>query len=187
MQAKFNAVTRLLNQWQDGDQSALDELMPMVYKEMHRLAHIHLFQEKSKTLNTTALVHEAYLALTDDPVGTLNSRAHFFAIASRVMRRVLIWHMRERKALKRGGEHTRVELEDFAISFTPNEVDELLSLDAAMSRLEKMDERLCRVVEYRFFGGLSVEETAQLLEVSTATIKRDWHTARTWLKRELDK
>ena len=185
MQEEKKEVTRLLHEWQSGDSEALDELMPIVYKELRKLAHYHLSGERDQeTLSTTALVHEAYLSLVGDLKTPLNSRTHFFAIASRVMRRVLIWHARRRRAKKRGGGQQHVLLDD-AISFTQSQLEELLSLDSALSRLEKMDERLCRVVEYRYFGGLSVQETADLLQVSSATVKRDWFTARTWLKKEL--
>lgn len=185
MQEEKHVVTRLLNQWQEGDADALDNLMPIVYQELRKLAHIHLSKDQSaETLSTTALVHEAYLNLVDDLNIQLNSRTHFFAIASRVMRRVLIWHARKKGAKKRGGNQQRILLDD-AFAFTQNQFEEFISLDTALKRLEKMDERLCRIVEYRYFGGLSVKETAELLQISSATVKRDWFTAKTWLKREL--
>ncbi|MEM8486161.1 MAG: sigma-70 family RNA polymerase sigma factor [Bacteroidota bacterium] len=178
-------VTRLLVAWRQGDEQALDALMPSVYDELRRLAHKHLNRERQDhTLNTTDLVHEAYLNLAGgDPVA-INNRTHFFAIASRVMRRLLIWYARRRNSVKRGGGMPNVSLEAGAV-LADQPVDELLALDQAMGRLEVLDQRLCRVVECRYFGGMTVEETATALEISSATVKRDWRTARTWLRREL--
>lgn len=180
------AVTQILMRWRDGDTDALEELVPFVYEELRKLAHLHLNRErKDHTLNTTALVHEAYLNLVDQEHLSLQNRAHFFAIASRVMRRVLIWYARKRSTVKRGGEFQRVTL-DSNISLPDTQLEELIELDRAMKRLEDLDERLCRVVECRYYAGLSVEETADVLAVSPSTVKRDWQTARAWLKRELD-
>ena len=178
-------VTQLLVAWRQGDEQALDTLIPCVYDELRRLAHMHLSDERSDhTLSTTALVHEAYLNLAGgDPVAVKN-RNHFLGIASRVMRRLLIWYARRRNSLKRGGGVAAVTLEA-GVVLTDNRIEELITLDQALSRLETLDQRLCRVVECRYFGGMSVEETAEALDVSKATVKRDWRTARTWLKREL--
>ncbi len=178
-------VTRLLVAWRKGDEQALDALMPSVYDELRRLAHRHLNQErKDHTLSTTDLVHEAYLNLVGgDPVA-INNRSHFFAIASRVMRRLLIWYARRRNSEKRGGGKPGESL-DAGTVLAEQPVDELLALDQAMGRLELLDQRLCRVVECRYFGGMTVEETATALAISSATVKRDWRTARTWLRREL--
>ncbi len=178
-------VTQLLQQWQDGDGDAMDRLMPMVYDELRKLAHHHLKREHNRhTIHTTDLVHEAFLNLIgQDPISWQN-RAHFFAIASRVMRRVLIWYARKRDAAKRGGGQPNLAL-DKVVVFSDDRIEELLALDQALGRLEKMDTRLCRVVECRYFGGLSVKETAEVLNVSPATIKRDWQTAKAWLRVEL--
>ena len=178
-------VTRLLVAWRQGDEQALDALMPSVYDELRRLAHRHLNKERDDhTLSTTALVHEAYLNLVGGNPVSVNNRTHFFAVASRVMRRLLIWYARRRNSAKRGGGAPVLSLEAAAV-LSDNPVDELLALDRALGRLELLDQRLCRVIEYRYFGGMSVEETATALGISTATVKRDWRTARTWLRREL--
>ena len=178
-------VTLLLQRWRDGDEAALDDLMPIVYEALRQLAHRHLQHERAgHTLSTTALVHEAYLNLVGQAALTLQNRGHFFAIASRVMRRVLIWYARRRNAEKRGAGQPALPLDGVSLA-TSMKVDELLALDQAMARLEAMDERLCRVVECRFFGGLSVQETGDALGISPATVKRDWQTARAWLRREL--
>lgn len=178
-------VTRLLVAWRQGDEQALDALMPSVYDELRRLAHKHLNRERQDhTLNTTDLVHEAYLNLVGgDPVA-INNRTHFFAIASRVMRRLLIWYARRRNSAKRGGGKPGEAMEAGTL-LVEQPVEELLALDQAMGRLELLDKRLCRVVECRYFGGMTVEETATALDISSATVKRDWRTARTWLHREL--
>lgn len=178
-------VTRLLVAWRKGDEQALDALIPCVYDELRRLAHKHLSDERSDhTLSTTALVHEAYLNLAGgDPVA-VNNKSHFLGIASRVMRRLLIWYARRRNSLKRGGGVAPVSLDATAV-LADTRIEELLTLDQALNRLETLDQRLCRVVECRYFGGMSVEETAAALDVSQATVKRDWRTARTWLRREL--
>lgn len=180
-------VTQLLQQWQDGDEEAMDRLMPLVYNELRRLAHRHLRRERSDhTLSTTALVHEAYLNMVGQDQLPWQNRAHFFAIASRVMRRVLIWYARKRNTAKRGGGRPNLALDD-AVVISDERIDELVALDQALSRLEKMDERLCRVVECRYFGGLGVKEAAEVLGVSPATIKRDWQTAKAWLRVELSR
>ncbi|GAB5535213.1 MAG: sigma-70 family RNA polymerase sigma factor [Rubricoccaceae bacterium] len=178
-------VTQLLHQWQQGDAAALDRLMPLVYDELRRQAHYHMRHERSgHTLGTTALVHEAFINLNGTHAAPWQDRAHFVAIASRVMRRVLIWYARRRNAAKRGGGDTPVPLNEAAV-FSESRLEELLALDQALARLEHLDERLCRVVECRHFGGLSVKETAEALGISPATVKRDWQTAKAWLRREL--
>ncbi len=177
-------VTRLLQNWRDGDAEAVDQLMPLVYNELRRLAHYQLQRDRSDhTLDTTALVHEAYLNLVGQQA-EWQSRAHFFAIASRVMRRILIWYARKRNAAKRGGNRLNLSL-DQVVVLSDDHLEELLSLDQALTRLQAMDARLCRIVEYRYFGGLTVEETARVMNLSPATIKRDWKTAKAWLRREL--
>ncbi len=179
------AVTQLLQQWQEGDEEAMDRLMPLVYDELRRLAHRQMQHERADhTLSTTALVHEAYLNLVGQEQAPWQNRVHFFAIASRVMRRVLIWYARKHSAAKRGGGQRNVVLTE-GLVLSENRIEELIALDQALERLEKLDERLCRVVESRYFGGLSVQETAEALGVSPATVKRDWQTSRAWLRREL--
>ena len=159
--------------------------MPLLYEELRRLAHHHLRHERDgHTLGTTALVHEAYLNLVGQIETPLNSRLHFFAIASRVMRRVLIWYARRRTAAKRGGGVPALALDDVAV-LAADRADELLALDEALGRLEALDARACRVVECRYFGGLSVPETAEVLGISAATVKRDWQAARAFLRRSL--
>lgn len=178
-------VTRLLVEWRDGDGDAVDRLMPLVYDELRRLAHLHLRKERSgHTLNTTALVHEAFLNLVDQDHVPWQNRSHFYAIASRVMRRVLIWYARKRNRLKRGGGVPNLPLDEVVL-VSDDRVEELLALDQALVKLEAMDERMCRVVECRYFGGLTIVETAEVLSVSPATVKLDWKAAKAWLLREL--
>ncbi len=160
--------------------------MPMVYDELRRIAQAHLRRERQDhTLSSTALVHEAFLNLVDQSPPAVSDRVHFFAIASRVMRRVLVWHARKRNAEKRGGGQRPVTLDEVAV-LSDDRLDEVLALDQALDRLDALDSRLCRVVECRHFGGLTVSETAEALDVSAATVKRDWRSARAWLRRELD-
>ena len=179
-------VTQLLIAYGQGDAQALDQLLPAVYSELHRIAMRHMRHERADhTLNATALVHEAYLKLTDQNQISWQNRAHFFAIASRVMRQVLISYARKHNAEKRGGGAPDTLLEGKEIALNER-ADELLALDEALTRLATFDERLAQVVEYRFFGGLTIEETATVLEVSTMTVKRDWNKAKAWLYRELN-
>ncbi|MCB0720597.1 MAG: sigma-70 family RNA polymerase sigma factor [Bacteroidetes bacterium] len=178
-------VTRLLERWREGDSDAAENLMPLVYDELRRLAHARLWGERADhTLSTTALVHEVYLNLADAKRIDWNNRTHFFAVAARVMRNVLIDYARSRNRVKRGGEYNRVTLDE-ALVVSEERYDDLLALDDALTRLEAFDERSCRIVEARYFGGLSIAETADALGVSPATVKRDWTTAKAWLKREL--
>lgn len=163
----------------------MDALVPLIYEELRDLARRHLVREDTgHTLNTTALVHEAYVRLVDVERVQWQDRTHFFAVASRVMRRVLIEYARARKRDKRGGGQVPLPLEERDLPVEAN-LDELLALDEALTRLEARKERHCRVVEHRFFAGLTVEETAQALGVSVATVKLDWRLARAWLNREL--
>jgi len=178
-------VTQLLLQWREGDADAMGRLMPLVYEELRRLARHHLRRERADhTLSTTGLVHEAYLNLAGQEPASWQNRAHFFAIASRVMRRVLIWYARKHNAVKRGGGQPDLSLEGVVL-ISEDRIEPLLALDQALVQLEVMDERLCRVVECRYFGGLTVAETAEALQISPATVKRDWQTARAWLRRTL--
>jgi RNA polymerase sigma-70 factor, ECF subfamily len=178
-------VTRLLVAWSDGDQSAFDKLVPLVYEELRRLAHRYMGREHSgHTLQTTALVNEAYLRLIDAGNVRWQNRAHFFAISANLMRRILVDYARSRNYVKRGGEAYHVSLEEAAI-FSEERAPDLVALDDALQSLAAFDPRKSRVVELRFFGGLSVEESAEVLNVSPDTVKRDWRLAKSWLLREL--
>ena len=178
-------ITHLLKEWSDGDRQALDRLTPLVYDELRRQAARYLRRERpGHTLQTTALINEAYLRLIDAGGVRWQSRAHFFAIAASLMRRVLVEHARRRDADKRGGSQVRVELDEASAVTGGTDVD-LLAVDEALDRLAAIDPQQARVVELRFFGGLSVEEAAAALGVSPKTVKRDWSVARAWLRREI--
>ena len=177
-------ISRLLRAWSDGDQDALDKLTPVVYEELRRLARRYVKGERpGHSLQATALVHEAYTRLVDYKRMQWQNRAHFFAVSAQLMRRILVDHARRRN-LKRGRGVQHVALEETAIVGGDQDTD-LVALDDAMNSLARIDPRKVQVVEMRFFGGLSVEETAEVLKVSTVTVKRDWRAARTWLYREL--
>ena len=182
---KPKEMTELLIEWSNGDQSALEKLMPLVHEELRRLAHRYMRRERrGHTLQTTALVNEVYLRLVDQKGISFESRAHFFGIAARAMRQILVEYARARGAVKRGGAMERVALEEAAlVSDKPSA--ELIALDEALSELVEFDERLSRVVELRFFGGLSVEETAEVMRVHPNTVVRDWSVAKAWLHRRL--
>ncbi len=178
-------VTQLLIAYSNGNRSALDQLLPMVYRELRRIAELRMRRERpDHTLNATALVHEAYIKLMDQGDVSWQNRAHFFAISSRLMRQILIDYARKHNAEKRGGGAPDTLLEGKEISLGER-ADELLALDEALEQLATFDERLARVVEYRFFGGLTIEETAAVLDISPMTVKRDWRKAKAWLYREL--
>jgi RNA polymerase sigma factor (TIGR02999 family) len=178
-------VTRLLQAWSAGNRGALDELMPVVYAELHRLARINLRGERSDhSLQATALVNEAYVRLVGQTRIRWENRAHFFGTAAQLMRRILVDHARHRQSLKRGGVATRVELDD-ALGVAEARSIDVLALDQALERLAVLDARQSQLVVLRFFGGLTIEEVAQVLEISPATAKREWATARVWLRREL--
>jgi RNA polymerase sigma factor (TIGR02999 family) len=178
-------ITRLLNAWQRGDAAARDRLFVLVYDELRRRAAGQLRRERrGHTLRPTALVHEAYLRLMGQERARWEGRTHFFAMASEVMRRVLVDHARARKSAKRGGTAVRVALEEDVAAAEPREVD-LITLDAALDELAALDARQSRVVELRFFGGLDMGEIAELLDISRATVDRDWRFARTWLYRRV--
>jgi RNA polymerase sigma factor (TIGR02999 family) len=180
-------VTQMLHDWSDGDREALDKLIPIVYTELRRQAARYLRRERSgHTLQTTALIHEAYLRLIDQKDVRWQNRAHFFAISAQLMRRILVDHARSRQAAKRGGSDIKLPLEETMIASEGSEVD-LVALDEALERLAAIDPQQGRVVELRFFSGLSVEETAEVLGVSTRTVKRDWNVAKAWLRREISK
>jgi len=179
-------VTQLLIAWSNGDEEALEQLMPLVYRELHRLAHRHLRRERTgHTLETTALVHEAYLRLIDQQEVRWQNRAHFFAIAAQTMRRILVEYARARRYQKRGGGAQRVSLDE-AMAVSDERAAEVVALDEALTNLAKFDQRKSRMVELRFFGGLSIEETAEVLGVSPGTVMRDWTLAKTWLQREIN-
>jgi RNA polymerase sigma-70 factor (ECF subfamily) len=176
-------LTQLLAAWSDGDQSALDRLLPLVEAELRRLAHHYMSHERQDhTLQTTALVNEAYLKLIDQRVEWQN-RAHFFGIAAQIMRRILIDHARRRLGPRRGGGNT-ISLDEVAV-VSDERASELVALDEALTELAKVDERKSKVVELRYFGGLSVEDTATVLGLSTETIRREWLRAKAFLHREL--
>jgi RNA polymerase sigma factor (TIGR02999 family) len=183
--AAASEITRLLHLWGEGDSRALERLMPMVYDRLRHLARQRLRDEGGAcSLNTTSLVHEAYLKLVDSPNPSLRDRGHFLSLASRVMRHLLVDHARARKTAKRGGGVAPAELEPFMWVAQP-ELDTLTELDEALERLEAMDERQSRILEQRYFGGLSLEETASALGISLATVKRELRSARAWLALEL--
>jgi RNA polymerase sigma-70 factor, ECF subfamily len=179
-------VTDLLRAWGDGDDGALEALLPLVESELRRLARAYMTRERAgHTLQPTALVNEAFVRLVDARRVTWNDRSHFFGIAARLMRRVLVDHARARGYQKRGGGARNVPLDEARLATPPPDVD-VVALDCALEALAKVDPRKGQVVEMRFFGGLSVTETAAVLGVSTDTIKRDWRLAKLWLLRALD-
>jgi RNA polymerase sigma-70 factor, ECF subfamily len=178
-------VTRLLLAWRDGDAAALDQILPVIYAELHGIARAYMRRERpDHTLQPTALLHEAYLRLVDQTRITWRGRAHFIAIAATMMRRVLINHARDLGAAKRGSGGRKVALTEALEVPEQREVD-LLALDAALRQLEALDPRQSKIVELRFFGGLEVTEVAEVLSLSTATVKREWAVARAWLRREI--
>jgi RNA polymerase sigma-70 factor, ECF subfamily len=178
-------VTLLLKQVANGNQDAAVKLIPLVYRELHRVAEYRLRLERpDHTLQPTALVHEAYLRLVAQRDANWQSRAHFFAVASHLMRRILVDYARGRFRAKRGGKQVKLPL-DKVIVISPGRCDELLALDESLERLGKLDERQSRVVELRFFGGLTVDEAAKVLGVSSKTVKREWSMAKAWLYGEL--
>ena len=177
----------MLLKWREGDSAALDQLMPLVYEELRRLAKRYMAGERSgHTLQTTALVNEAYLRLTDHREMRWQNRAHFFAVAAQAMRRILVDHARARDAVKRGGGAPKASLEDAAL-LAQEKAPELIALDEALRELAAMDPRKGRVVELRYFGGLSVEQTAEVLGVSGVTVMREWSAAKAWLLRAMSK
>jgi len=178
-------VTRLLSAWTGGDEHALEELMPLVYHELRRIAQHHFIgQPPGHTLQPTALIHEAFLKLIGQGDQGFRNRTHFYAVASMAMRQVLVNHAEARLAKKRGGGAVRISMGDVDVA-VEREASDVLALDAALKALEAKDARKSRVVELRYFGGLSIEETADALSVSPVTVERDWQTARAWLAREM--
>jgi len=181
-------LTQLLIAWSKGDARALEQLAPLVYAELRKLAHRYMNRERAgHTLQTTALVHEAFLRLLGNPQESWQNRAHFYAIAAQMMRRILVDYARTNLRAKRGGETTRIALEDIdALVAEPALNPDVTALDAALEKLAEIDPRRSRVVELRFFGGLTVEETAQVLQVAPDTVVRDWRVAKAWLFRYLN-
>lgn len=178
-------VTELLREWQQGNQSALAELTPLVYDEIRRIAHRFMRRERDgHTLQTTALVNEAYVRLIGHQQNNWNDRAHFFAVTAQVMRHVLVDHARRKHYLKRGGEQEQLPLDEVAV-MSEQRASELVALDEALSALAKLDPRKARVIELRYFAGLSLEETAEVMGVSVMTVRRDWRAAKAWLYREM--
>ena len=178
-------VTGLLEAWSHGDQAALDKLIPLVYDELRQLAHRYMKRERAgHTLQTTALVNEAYARLVDQRNVQWQNRAHFFAVAAQVMRHILIDHARNQTRAKRGGDAQHISLDD-AQTMSAERAAELLALDEALKKLAEIDERRSRVVELRYFGGLSIDETAEVLKIKPITVSRDWRWARAWLFRAL--
>jgi RNA polymerase sigma factor (TIGR02999 family) len=178
-------VTELLAHWSHGDDAALAELTPLVYEELQRLAHRHMRGERpGHTLQTTALVNEAYLRLADQTNPNWQSRAHFFAVAARAMRRILVSYARSNRAQKRGGGAFKVELDEAAI-VSPEQSKEFVDLHEALERLGRLDSRKAQVVELKYFGGLDYDEIAEVLKISRVTVRRDWEFAKLWLYTEL--
>jgi len=178
-------VTRLLLAWNDGDESALEKLVPQVYQELRRLARRHMLRERpDHTLQTTALINEAYLRLVDLRNVHWQNRAHFFALCARLMRRILVDFARSRHYAKRGGGAQPVSLDE-SLVVSPKHSTDLVAVDDALKALAQVDARKAQVVELRFFGGLTVEESAEVLKVSPETVQRDWKLAKAWLLREL--
>jgi RNA polymerase sigma-70 factor (ECF subfamily) len=180
-------ISRLLRAWGDGDQAALNQLTPLVYTELHQIAHRHMRRQlPGQTLQTTALVNEAYLRLVDVEGVRWQDRTHFFAVSAQIMRRILVDSARAHLADKRGGRLPHVYLDE-SMDASPQSSEDLIALDDALNALEEMDPRKARVVELRFFAGLSVEQTAEALNISAPSVKRDWKLAKAWLSRELSR
>jgi len=186
MTSSPRAVTQLLIQWRAGDRSALETLLPLVYGELHQLARHYLASERpDHTLQSTALVHEAFLRLVEQSPSAIENRAHFFGIAARLMRQILVDHARARQSVKRSAGWV-VTLDESA-NIVKNRPPDLVALDDALTELSRLDEQQARIVELRFFAGLSIEDTSRALDVSPATVKRSWTAARMWLYRELNR
>jgi RNA polymerase sigma factor (TIGR02999 family) len=178
-------ITQLLKDWGDGDQSARDQLVPLVYDELRRMAHRHMRKERpGHTLQTSALVNEAFVKLVNQKEVRWQNRAHFFGLAAQMMRRILVDHARSRHYAKRGGSAQQVSFDD-ALIVSQERADEVVALDDALQELAQLDQRKSKIVELRFFGGLSIEETAELLDVSPGTVMRDWTLAKAWLHKQI--
>jgi RNA polymerase sigma-70 factor, ECF subfamily len=187
MERSSTDVTLLLKRYSNGDQNALAELIPQIYDELRRLASCYLRAERvDHTLQTTALVHEAYLRLVDQKQVEWNNRNHFFGVAAQMMRRILVDHARKHVSLKRGGSFARISLEQAAV-FSREQPRELIVVDELLKRLASLDPQGCRIVELRFFAGLSLEETAEVTGLSTAKVRREWSATKAWLTREMSR
>ena len=185
MKTSSHEVTQLLMDWGNGNQTAAEKLMPLVYEELHRLAHQYMNKEHpGHTLQTSALVNEAYLRLIDQKQVHWQNRAHFFGIAAQLMRRILVDYARSRRYQKRGGDARQVDLDE-AMIVSQERAADVIALDDALKSLAEFDARKSQIVELRFFGGLSIEETAQVLEVSPGTVMRDWTLAKAWLRKAI--
>jgi RNA polymerase sigma factor (TIGR02999 family) len=183
---KSQEITRMLQEWSGGKQEALDALLPLVYEELHRQASRYLRRERrDHTLQTTALIHEAYLKLIDQRGVNWQNRAHFFGIAAQAMRRILVDYAKARHRSKRGGIGEDLPLEEAALVVSEERSIDLVALDEALTRLAEFDERQARIVELRYFSGLNIEETAEVLHISPATVKSDWNVAKAWLRHEI--
>ena len=184
--AQNHLITQMLRQWSDGNREALEELMPLVYDELHKQARRYLRRERpNHTLQTTALINEAYLKLIDQREVNWESRTHFFAVAANMMRRILVDHARAKHREKRGGADENLPLEEAMLIVSDEKSIDLIALDEALNRLAAFDEQQLRIVELRYFSGLSLEETAAVLKVSRTTVANDWALAKAWLHREL--
>jgi RNA polymerase sigma factor (TIGR02999 family) len=184
--AQTHKITRMLRDWSDGNHEVLEELMPLVYDELHKQARRYLRRERpNHTLQTTALINEAYLKLIDQRDVNWQSRTHFFAIAANLMRRILVDHARTKHCEKRGGAGENLPLEEAMMVVSNEKTIDLIALDEALNRLGEFDEQQCKIVELRYFSGLSLEETAAALKVSRTTVATDWAMAKAWLHREL--
>lgn len=187
MSVPSSEVTQLLVRWRSGDRGALDSLLPLVYDELRRIARHYLQNERADhTLQSTALVNEAYMRMVAQDLPEWQNRAHFFAVAAQLMRQILVDHARNRCASKRGGNVYKVSLDEAEGQTAATDVD-IIALDDALKELAGMDPQQSRVVELKFFAGLSNEDAAEVLKISSSTVKRDWNTARVWLYRELDR
>lgn len=187
-QQNSKQITEILLEWSNGKQEALDRLLPLVYDELHRQASRYLRRERiGHTLQTTALIHETYLKLIDQREVDWQNRAHFFGVAAQAMRRILVDYAKARHRKKRGGVGENLPLEAATLAVSGEKGIDLEVLDEALTRLGELDERQARIVELRYFSGLSVEETAEALHISTATVKNDWKSAKAWLYQEITK
>jgi RNA polymerase sigma factor (TIGR02999 family) len=178
------SVTELLERWRDGDEAALENLVPQIRRELHRIARRHLMREQHASLEASSLVQEAFVRLLPDPKIDWRNRAHFFAVSSQVMRHVLVDHARARQSEKRGAGALHLELNE-AIAVSPGRIENILAIDQALDRLAQADSRKAKVAEMRLFGGLGTEEIAEALSVAPKTVLRDWNFARAWLRRQL--
>jgi len=187
METSAPSVSQLLQRWSEGDRGALDQLTPLIYEELRRMARRYMNQQPAgHTLQATALIHEAYLRLVGQEAKHWENRAHFFGVAAQAMRHILVDHARARKMAKRGGGAHQVSLDE-ALTIGPERGDDLVALNDALDALAALDQRQRQIVELRFFGGLSEEEIGEVLKVSTRTVRSDWRLARSWLLRELDR